>query len=295
MIKVTLILAPLILLSVPASAAVVCGTADDTPAIQAAIDAGGKVVLPAGDCRVTSLNVTNRQGVTLEGQGTLATRLIPIQSGKVVLDLTGSSNITLRDFRLCGYCDMAIVSTIGILNAQSTLGYNSDVTGIVRVRVDGNFSLAAWYVHGVASSYASYAQFYNYQAGVPTVIFTGNNFFGAASAFTTIDNTNSYPPSDWTLTQTEIHNFGGSWGLWIGGAMSFRMYGGNISSSHPLVSLNAVVMAYGTQYPANIVMDGTTFYNDFLPAPACVLSGQTSAVSLRANDTAGIPMTASGC
>lgn len=292
MIKVMLTLLPLVFLATPANA-VVCGTADDTSTIQAAIDAGGKVVLPAGDCRVTSLNITDRQGVTLEGQGVLTTRLIPIQSGKVILDLTGSSNITLRDFRLCGYCDLSVVSTIGILNAQSTLGYNSDVTGIERVRVDGKFSLAAWYVHGVASSYAYAAQFYNYQPNAITVIMTGNNFFGAASQFTTIDNGNKYPPSDWTLVQTEIHNFGNGWGLWIGGATSIRAYGGNISSSHPLVSLNAVTMSYGVQYPANIVMDGTTFYNDFAPRPACVLSGQTAAVSLRANDTASIPMT--GC
>lgn len=297
MIKILVLLTLLFAPFAHAQTLVTCGTSDDTAAIQAAIGTHKKVVLPVGTCRVSSLNATNIPGLTIEGQGILATQIIPIQNNVNVIDATGSSNILLRDFRICGFCNQSIVPKIGILSGQSTAGYTSDVVGIERVRVDGKFSLSALYVHGTASSYVRSGQFYNYQPNGMTAIITGNNFFGASSAFTTTDNGNHYAPSDWTFTQTEFHNFGNGWAMWIGGATSLRFYGGNVSSQHPLISLNAVVLSSGTKHPANIIFDGTTFYGDELTniSPPCVLSGSVGAVSLRANDTTGIPMTAAGC
>lgn len=276
---------------------VACGTADDTAAIQAAISNHSKVVLPIGTCRVSSLDVTDLSGVTIEGQGILATQIVPIADSVNVIDVTGSSNVLLRDFRICGYCDLARVPTTGILSGQSTAGYHSDVFGIERVRVDGNFGLSALYVHGTASSYIRSGQFYNYQPNALVAIFTGNNFFGAVSAFTTTDNGNHYAPSDWTIAQTEFHNFGNGWGLWMGGTDSFRFYGGNVSSSHKLVGLNQVALSSGLRNPSNIIFDGTTFYGDELThvSPPCVLSGITGAAALRSNNTNGIPVTAGGC
>lgn len=103
--------------------------------------------------------------------------------------------------------------------------------------------------------------------------------------------------SDWTFVASEIHNFGNGWALWIGAGRSLRFYGGNVSSQHPLVSLNPVVLTYGTTPSANIIFSGTTFYGDELThiSPLCVFSGTTGVVSLLVNDTAGIPLTASGC
>lgn len=248
----------------------VCGTDDDTAAIQAAIDTGLPVQLPPGPCRISaSLNMTNRQGAMLVGCGIMATQIIPIVSGiNAIIDLTGSSNATLRDLRIFGYGDLTKVSKIGILSAQAADSYNSDATLIERVRVDGAFSLAAWFNLGVASSACAWSQFYNYQPGAMTTIFTGNNFFGAASDRTAIDNSNTHVPSDWTLFQTETHNMGNAAALWIGGAQSCRWYGGNISSSALCVDNNAVTIGGANAYPQYNLFDGTTFYNDNAPAPA---------------------------
>jgi hypothetical protein len=113
-----------------------------------------------------------------------------------VIDLMGASHASLRDFRL-----------LRLLHARHRSGDRNpeclDIVQcglgrheIVNVHVDGEFSIAAWYILQVASSAAERSQFYNYKPGAMTVIFTGNNMFGASSAFTTINNANDYAPSD---------------------------------------------------------------------------------------------------
>lgn len=270
------------------------GTADDTAEIQAAIADYETVVLPSGTCRVSSLDLTNRIGVTIKGQGILGTQIIPIQSGVNVIDNTGSSNTTLRDFRICGFCNPSIVPTTGILGAQRQGAYTSDVLSIERLRVDGNFSVAALYVYGVASSNIFASQFYNYQPNAITAIFTGNNFFGAASAFATIEPNPLYMPTDWTVVQTEFHNFGSGWAVWLGGARSLRFYGGNMSSGHPVLSVNAVMGQAGQMNPAYIIADGVTFYGDEIThvTPACAVKGMTGAITFRANES---PVPLTGC
>jgi hypothetical protein len=269
---------------------VTCGLLDDTPTIQAALNTAKRVILPEGNCRVTSLNITNRQGTTLEGQGALATNLVPIRSGGSVIDLTGSSNITLKNFRVFGTANPSVVPSIGILNAQMAGSLASDVTTIEHVRVEGYFSLASWYNLAVQSSYVNGSQFYNYYPSAATAIMTGNNFFGASSSFVSIDNSNSNVPSDWTITATEFHNFGNGWTFWIGGAQSVRVYGGNMSSQHVIVSMNAVTINGSNSYPAAIILDGTTFYSDNGIQPACAVSGLTQYITFRANQSS-MPLT----
>jgi len=266
-----------------------CGTSDDTAAVQAAIDTGFPVLLPAGYINIRSLDLTNKQGAVLKGCGILATNIIPLQSGVNVIDVTGSSNTTLSDFHISGATVPTISPSVGILNAQPAASYSSDVTLIERVRVDGYFGTAAWYNLGVASSAVSFAQFYNYTAGGQVAILTGNNGWGAVSHFTTIDNSNNHMPSDWTLTQVELHNLGSGGSLWIGGANSIRFFGGNMSSSGIPVSINAVVTGSGSvAYPSQIIFDGTTFYNDFAPAPPRAITnnaGPACAPIMRGNQS----------
>lgn len=273
------------------AAVVTCAGVDDTAAIQTAIDETSFVHLE-GTCKVSSINATGKTGLVIEGDGSFATEIAPLTNGANVIDLTGSSNATLRDFHLCGTCAPGIVPATGILSAQISGSYTSDVLHIESVRVDGSFSLAAWYNLAVASAHVAFSQFYNYQPNAITVVFTGNNFFGAASSFVAIDNSNSHVPSDWTLVGVEIHNFGSGWALWIGGAGSVNFFGGNMSSSHAIVSLNPVVISGVTTYPAHLQFNGITFYSDFAPAAACAVSGYTAAASF-VNVTATVPLT--GC
>ena len=285
---------------------VTCTGPDDTEVIQAAINEHNHVILPAGICHVSNLDGTNHvdapngpkpRGLVIEGQGLELSQLWPNKSGVNIIDLTGSSNVTLSKFRICGYCTPKVVPSTGILSAQTSGSAASDVFGCDRVRVDGSFSLAAIYILSVASSNIEYCQFYNYQHGAITAIFTGNNFFGAASAFVSIDNANDQFPSDWTVTGSEFHNFGSDAALWFGGIVGARFYGGNASwgsnaSGQAIVSVNAVTVKGSNSYPADIIFDGTTFYSDSGVQPACAVSGYTSAVTFRANFSS-MPLT--GC
>lgn len=270
----------------------VTGTADDTAAVQAAINTGFPVRLPVGPCSISSLDLTNRSFPTLEGSG-YGTQIIPLMSGVNVLDITGSNGATLRNFRIYGNNPL-IVPSNGILNAQMAGSEHSDTMLIDRVRVDGYFSLAAWFNLQVQSSAMRDSQLYNYQSGALTAIITGNNFFGATSAYQTINNANNCIPSDWTLSQIEIHNMGGGNALWMGGGDSIRFYGGNVSSNNGKspVDWNAVTVNEATAYPKNCLFDSTTFYTDDGSTPSCAINDHTGGhlPTLR-NNTCAFPLT----
>ncbi len=244
------------------------GNTDDTSEIQSAINSSGYVELkPRATYHVGSLNITNTGGVTIKGCGRLSSVLKPIKSGVNVIDLTGSTNITLEDFRIGGWPNNGIFPKTGILNAQTDGSYASDATHIKGVRVDGAFSLAAWYNLQVASSMVVGSHFYNYQASCPVVIHTGNNFFGATSDFTRINNANNNVPSDWSFLQCEIHSINAAAGFWMGGTQSYRYFGGNIASSVMPVDMNGVVVNGAVSNPSYTIFDGTTFYADQAPSP----------------------------
>lgn len=268
-----------------------CGAADDTPAINAAVAGNYSFVRLIGPCNVTSINLASKQGVILEGEGNLRTRLQPLTNGANVIDLTGSSNITLRNFWLCGVCSPAIVPNVGILAAQMQGNYNSDSIFIEHVRVDGNFATASFYNLGVASSTVTKSQFYNARPSM-VVLFTANNYFGVASQYVSISTT-QYVPSDWTFVGTEIHSLTTGFGFFIGGSTAIRYYGGNIASSLYPVSLSGASQLQPVN-PNFIIMDGTTFYNDQAPVPPCAVQGQAGMppVHFRANE-APFPLT--GC
>lgn len=262
---------------------------DDTPIIRAELVSKGYAELDVGEFKVTSLDMTNKQGWMLKGQG-IRTKLIPTSSGVNVIDLTGSSNMTLRDFRINGV-GQPVVPSIGILCAQMDGNYNSDSIFIEGVRVDGSFSIATFYNLGVASSYVARSQFYNDRAMV--ILFTAANYFGASSQFVTISTT-QYVPSDWTFVGSEVHQLSPAFGFFIGGSTGIRWYGGNIASSLYPVSLSGVAQSQPVD-PNFIIFDGTTFYNDQPPVPACAVQGQAGLppVHFRGNETGGIPLT--GC
>ncbi len=254
----------------------VCGTADDTASVQAAINSL-LVDLPQATCKVRELDGTFRPGLTIQGTG-LNSALVPIQSGVNVLDLTGTTHATLKSFRICGICLISTVPKMALLLAQGVGAPTSDVFTMINVRIDGCFGLAAIYNLQVASSSIIASQIWA-DCGM-TIIHTGNNFFGVSSKWTTINNANDLVPSDWSLYQTEIHNLGNSQALWLGGMQSHRMYGGNIASSATPVSINPVMINGVITYPDNLIFDGTTFYADFPPTPTCAIQNNAGALGV---------------
>lgn len=265
---------------------------DDTPAIQAAINTQGYAELDAGQFQVSSLDLTNNQGLSIIGRSALRTTIIPTQSGVNVIDCTGSSNTLLRDFRINGI-GQPVMPLTGILGAQMQGSAASDVLAIENVRVEGSFGLAPLFVYGVQSSRIIGGQFYQYASGAMTAIFTGNNFFGATSYFVPISTANNMEVSDWTFVACEWHNMVSNWALWMGGVQQGRFYGGNASSSGPIVSNNAVIVNGATCYPENVIFDGVTFYSDFAPVAPVAVSGLTAApyAAFRNCKAHGMPLT----
>lgn len=283
----------------PVSAAVMvaCGAPDDTPAINAAIVTAQAVrqkVALSGLCNVCTIDNTMKGGSVIQGEGSLLTVMTSICPGQIMIDNSGSTNTVIRDLRIAGRCTPGDAPSIGVLAAQTTAGYTSDRVVLDEVRFDGCYLTSPIYNFGVASSYMIGGQLYNYHPGGMVMVSTSNNAFSVASSYVTLSG-NLYTASDWTLMQTEVHNFGNGWAFWFGGHVSFRMVGGNVSSQHRLIYLAAVPMDPGyTQYPWGIDFTGTVFYGDEITgiSPDAVLCGHTAAVtSATSIYTTGIPWT----
>ena len=271
------------------AANVLCGGLDDTAAIQAALDAariarGGVVQLPLGTCRVRALNGRDLAGVRIEGVTAYGTLLMPLESGGIVLDLTGSYDVTLARFLMGnGNQPGAPMPLVGLLTAQADERTpTSNLIHLDQVVTQGSFAWAAWLNLGVASSTVMRSQFYNYTAGVGSVVFIAHNWMGLVSPFGPLM-AGDFPPTDWTLTGVEIHNMAGGVALWLGGADSLRFFGGNLSvnGSPWFVTVNVA----GT-WPTgpNLIFDGTTFYTDDGSVPRCLIQSNqgTFAAHLRA-------------
>jgi Pectate lyase superfamily protein len=239
------------------------GSTDSTAAIQSAItqaknQVGGKVHLPAGQYLVSSLNLTNLSGLAFEGDGVNVTRINPTSSSGVVMDLTGSSNVTLKGFQI-GYYNQSAVPKAAILLAQVASGSSTEIL-FEDIYVSGSYSVATLYDYGVPSSHFLNSRFYNYDsAAVPTVYLTQSNAASVTSAFSTIT-TGNLSTSDLTFTGCEIHDFtqnSGAGTVWLDGANQISWFGGNISCyKNGPAFVNIKTSSTGLSF------HGVTFYAD---------------------------------
>ena len=296
--RATIFIGVLMLCASPVTAQITCGTADDTTAIQQAIDEARTIFdpvapvqvvqLPPGPCYVSSLNMTARAGIMLRGPSLL----IPITSGSVVLDLSGSAAITLRDIRIGGQNNLGhstgvqgTVPRLGILISQiaGPLDGWSNKIILDTVQVDGEYSVGTVFILGVPSSQILNSQFTQFYPS-PNVWITGNWWWDSMSPYQTMVAHATSLPTDWTITGTEFHNFAQQAGLWIGAAQDIRIYGGNISAKgFVAVDINAVSFEGQGIGPARIILDGTTFYSDSGVQGPCAVRGAEGVVSFRAN------------
>jgi hypothetical protein len=244
------------------------GVPDDTEEAQGSLTQYGALLLGPKTYYVRPLDLTDTFGAMIRGVG-YRSLLIPIEAHQPVLDLAGASHPLLSTFRIEG--QQSAPPLTAILSAQKDGSYSSDAIRIENVRIDGYYDLAAHFDLGVASSSVIGSQFYNYTAAGKVVIHTSNNFFGAHSKFKTIATQTDKQPSDWTYTQSEIHDLGGVGGIGLAlfGCRSIRYLGGNISSSGQPVSNNAAMNGSITIYPGDVSFMSTDFYADFNPQPIC--------------------------
>jgi hypothetical protein len=121
------------------------GTTDDSPAFQAAIDAGAKhIYAPSGVYMLKkALNMTDRfNGIILEGDGfgVGGTKLIA-DTGAVCIDCTGAEYITLRDFSMVA--GKTAPSTCGVLFARSTTHNYAQFNSLRNVTINLGTNISA--------------------------------------------------------------------------------------------------------------------------------------------------------
>ena len=262
------------------------GSGDDTVALNALVQAGGRVTLPPGKCLVSSLNATNLVGAVIQGQGPGRTYLLPIPGATAaVVDLTGSSFVTLRDLQIgIGPGEPAApqyptVTSAGLLTAQRAGDASCNRLVLDNVQVTGSYTGWAWYNLGCASSEVRSSAFWNFHepaAGVVT--FTSKNIWGMTSAYRAIQTGIEYA-ADWAFFGTEMHA-----DRLAGGAIAYptfvchacsavKFYGRTIAGSGPAYvwTQTSDGMAVGPLY-----FYGVTFYSDN-GTPAATTFGGTSA------------------
>jgi hypothetical protein len=193
------------------------GVADDTAAIQAAINAvgvsgGGVVFLPRGDYRTTSALNVSQNFVTLCGEGMGATVLVPSVAGQtgVVFQKSGGGTI-----EYCGISNLDIAPSVAILDCVQVIDHFWFTSE--RVRMPGNFT-TGFNLYKGATAYLAFLH----------NVFTNTGAVGVRigqSGTGDIQNVFLYNChlNDATEAGLRIQNVGGL--MWIGGESLFSERG----------------------------------------------------------------------
>lgn len=171
-----------------------------------------EVYIPGVYGIATSLNLTAiTGGITLRGDGHQNSRIVALAgtgiAGKPLLDMVGSGHMHLIDLGIGDTANATIPST-AILMGESSAGPNQSAEHrFERLKVDGLYSLAAWYNFGGASSRLHDCIFSNsyHSAATPTVYLSTNNSGSATSAFVQVY-TSAAAVSDIDFVACEIHS-----------------------------------------------------------------------------------------
>jgi hypothetical protein len=132
------------------------GANDDTAALQSAIDAipatGGRVVLPRGDYRFSSLDFKEKDYITFEGQGTLAdTTLRWTNTTGPVLDLSNCRFIKIRNLNLIPTAEKTAGAVFNLANADDILIENIRIaSGLIGFDIlNGSSDIVIRHVRGL--------------------------------------------------------------------------------------------------------------------------------------------------
>lgn len=253
------------------------GIADDTAAIQAAINAcktstyHGVVYLPPGTYCFSRLNLSNiGGGFILRGDGWNSTRLMAIGHSSYgtatghLLDCSGSK-LKIESLQIGAFNQVPIPTTAIFMSQSSTNG--ADMVHLSDLYISGSYSTATIYNYGVPSGSMTRCQIYNYLSAASqyVAIFTKTNISGLASDFATVPAPfANISMSDWTFSANEFHRFGNlSAGICVvlDDVSNFTFLGGNITAGGA-----AYIWANGTCKYVYII--GTTFETESQPMPA---------------------------
>lgn len=169
----------------------------------------GVVRIPAGNYDVsggidgTEAPDTNG-GFTIEGEGITCTYLRATSGANAILDLTGSSAVTVKDLWIDAPNGAGVA--YGVLLAAS-LTHANNVIKFENVVVSGWFTQVPIYTYHSSDGMWDHCQVANYLPGcVALLVHTSTNFLGAHSDFTDIATTTAGQAGDWTYTDFQLHD-----------------------------------------------------------------------------------------
>lgn len=237
-------------------------------AIVTAVGASHRLHL-TGNCSLTGpVNVTNIQGLIIQGdgmQGTVLNAASGFPTNRTMIDLTGSLHVVLRDFRIGYYNQGTVAVPQSAIQMAQVPSNQSNVIRLDGLYISGSYSLATVDDYGVPSSSGSDDEFYNYYPDPgkhPVLRWENSNAMGLTSQFTTVA-TGPLSAGDWTWTASEFHRFGGGASagyetVSLDGIEGWNQFGGNMSGG--AVSYLGI---YGANKNINLI--GTTMETESEP------------------------------
>lgn len=257
------------------------GVADDTVAIQAAIDAARAIAegpafgslsrsavveFPIGSYSISHLDCTGAVGLELIGKAAWGVTLYAdrqASAGKAVVDLTGSIGCRARGILVSGYTpaglDPAIIPTVGWLIAASSAGDDSTAHIFDTCGTEGKFSKGALYIFG-GTNHVFIDCGFSQALKTKTTIFIGNvNVDSVTSLFKTI-HAGTPITGEITFIAPEIHGANDATAtgdvLRLYDTYSIKIYGGVCDASG-----DYHVLFNGTAN-RNILFSGIQFYSE---------------------------------
>lgn len=263
---------------------------------------GQEIYIPPGNYDVSGgINMTEvTQNLTVRGAGLgqTGTNLKALTTTNAIIDLTGSSAVTISDMWIDGY---AGTSAYGILMAASATN-PSNVISFTNCSLSGKFTQVGIYIYHSSDNYFEHFAVGSY---LPTTIaimaITEKNFLGAHSDFTTITTTTAGQSGDLLFTDFQLHDISVAFPgqssvipLYISGRHSPIKFVGGVIAGMPTASAGGMVVFDGTpsSHVAGVGFIGVQFYGDTGALPEYIFYARVNMSGLTVNGCAAIYNTA---
>lgn len=249
------------------------GTTSSTAAINNAIAAAcapgvrGIVWIQPGTYLVNGgVNATNiSAGCTINGGGLSATVLKITSSTNAILDMTGSSAVSVNNLQLT---DTGAFALFGLLLSTSgTPASPCNVNHFKGISITGHWIKAGINIYDCSDSSFENSQISNFNPSASAGVYISNtNDLVATSSFTTII-TGTGQSGDWRFSSFEIHDLSVGSGtstvvpLFISGVMSpIKFIGGVVAGS--VIATSGGNVTFGGVPGTSVSFIGTQFYAD---------------------------------
>jgi hypothetical protein len=246
----------------------------------------GTLYLPTGTYLVNGgVNATNiGAGCTINGAGLTTTVLKATTSTNAVLDMTGSSAVSVNNLQLTD--GGSAVANFGLLLASSTTPSPCNVNHFSGISISGHFIKTGVYIYGCSDGSIANTQVSGANASATAVFYiTGTQDLSATSSYQTIaTNGNS---GDWLFRSLELHDLshqGGGFSnvspLIISGPFSPLKFIGGVIAGPAISGANIGAVTFSGTGVNAVSFIGTQIYSDNGQPPAFAFYSNTTVQGL---------------